>query len=128
MAGKPAIQVTGAREFRAALGKMGADLRDLTKLNKAAAQAVAETARDLAPRLTGRLAGSTRATATRVQGMVTVGGRTVPYAGPIIFGWPKRNISPNPFIYDALDERKDDVLDIYNRRVEELVRKVGAES
>lgn len=128
MAGKPAIQVTGAKELRAALKHMSADLRDLTKINKEAAEIVAETSRDLAPVLTGDLRDSTRATATKAKGIVAVGGRAVPYAGPIIFGWPRRNIAPNPFIYDAADKRKDDVVGLYEKRVAALVIRVGIET
>lgn len=107
---------------------MGGDLRDLTKANKAAAEVVAVEARNIAPRVTGHLAGSTRATATKVQGQVAVGSSSVPYAGPIIFGWPRRNIAPNPFIYEALDDRRGEVEDVYHRRVDELIRRVYRET
>lgn len=127
-AGKPAVQVTGAREFRRAMSKMGADLKDLSAINKAAAQTVADEARGRAPVLTGRLAGSVRAGATRTKGYVRAGGRAIPYAGVIHFGWPAHNISPNPFIYDALDDRKQDVIDKYEAHIEALVEKVGRET
>lgn len=128
MAAPVGVQVTGAKEFRAALKRMNGDLRDMQRTNKAATQPVAETARDLVPRITGTLQGTIRATATQTKGMVLAGSRAVPYAGPIHFGWPRRNISPQPFIYDAADKRRDDVVAIYNGRVEELVRRVGIES
>ncbi len=128
MAGKPVVQVTGAKELRAALKHMGADLKDLTRTNKAAAQPVAERAREIAPNVSGRLSGSTRATATRTQGLVAAGGSAVPYAGPIHFGWRARNISPQPFLYDALDQRKDEVVRVYEERVGELVIRVGRET
>lgn len=102
--------------------RMGADLKDMQRTNKAASQPVAARARDIVPHLTGTLAASIRATATQKEGAVLAGSRAVPYAGPIHFGWPRRNISPQPFLYDALDDRRDDVVDIYNERVEDLVR------
>ena len=106
-AGKPAVRVKGAAEFRAAMKRMGADLSDLTAINRQAAETVAGTARDKAPRLTGALESSIRAGATRTRGTVKAGSRAIPYAGVIHFGWPAHNISPQPFIYDALDERVD---------------------
>jgi hypothetical protein len=59
---------------------------------------------------------------------VKAGGRLVPYAGPIHFGWPRHNIAPNPFIYDALDDRKAEVIDKYEAHIEALVEKVGRET
>lgn len=128
MAGAPRVQVTGAKELRKALRRMGADLKDMQRTNKAAAEPVARRAREIAPRLTGRLAGNTRATASQREGAVLVGSRSVPYAGPIHFGWPARNIEPNPFLYDALDDRRSEVVDIYEARVESLVRKLDRET
>ncbi len=127
-AGKARVQVTGAREFRAAMKKMGADLSDLTAINKAAAQKVADTARGRAPVLSGRLRGSIRAGATRTRGTVKAGTNGIPYAGVIHFGWPRHNIEPQPFIYDALDERKGEVIDAYEAHIEALVLKVGRET
>ena len=127
-AGKPAVRVEGAAEFRRAMKRMGADLSDLTAINKAAAQKVAETARDKVPVLSGALESSIKAGATRTRGSVRAGSRSVPYAGPIHFGWPARNISPQPFIYEALDERKRDVIDAYEQHIEALVEKVARET
>lgn len=127
-AGKPAIQVHGAKEFRAAMKRMEADLKDYSAVNRRAASMVADTARDRAPVLTGALAGSVRPGATRTRGYVKAGGRGIPYAGPIHFGWPRRNIAPQPFIFDALDERKGDVIEAYEAYIEALVEKVGRET
>lgn len=107
---------------------MGADLKDMQRTNKAAAQPVAARAKDLVPYLTGSLSASIRATATQTSGAVLAGKSSVPYAGPIHFGWPGHGISPQPFLYDALDQRRDEVVDIYERRVEELVRKLDRET
>lgn len=128
MAGAPRVQVTGAKELRKALRHMGADLKDMQRTNKAAAKVVADRGREIAPRETGALAGSTRATASQREGAVLAGSRSVPYAGPIHFGWPRHNIEPNPFLYDAADQRGDEVRDVYERRVSELVRRLDRET
>lgn len=107
---------------------MGADLKDITKVNRAAAEDVAQHARQRAPVLTGRLKRTIRAGATQKRGTVAAGSRLVVYAGPIHFGWPARNIGPQPFIYDALDERREEVVAKYAERVGELVRRVGRET
>lgn len=124
------IKVSGAKEFRAAMKRMEGDLKDYTAINKAAASLVAEQARDRAPEgPTGRLKATIRPGATRTRGYVKAGGiKGVLYAGPIHFGWPRRNIAPNPFIYDALDDRKSDVIEQYEAHIEALVEKVGRET
>ena len=122
------IKVVGAVELRRALKRMGNDLKDFTKINREAAETVAGDARGRAPRLTGHLAGSVKPRASRTKASVQAGGRTVPYAGPIHFGWPARNIEAQPFLYTALDRRRDEVVRRYERRVDELVRRVGATS
>ncbi len=128
-AGKgPAIEVTGARELRAAMKRMSADVSDLRRVNLDAAQTVASEARSRAPRLSGALAGSVKAKATRTRGYVTAGGKLVPYAGPIHFGWPARNIRPQPFMYDALDARKSEVVGKYQDRIADLVQKLDRET
>jgi hypothetical protein len=129
MAGtKPGIEVTGAKELRKALKHMGADLADLTATNRAAAEQVAERARDHAPRRSGRLAKTIRARASKTKASVIAGSAAVPYAGPIHFGWHRRHIVPNPFLYDALDERRGEVVAAYSKRVGDLVERVGRET
>ena len=107
---------------------MGADLKDYTAVNKRAAEMVAEGARQRVPVLTGDLKGSIKARATKTRGYVKAGGKGIPYAGPIHFGWPRHNISANPFIFDALDDRKSDVIEAYEGYIEALVEKVGRET
>ncbi len=129
MAGTNArVQVTGAKELRKALKKMGADVKDLTAINRAAAETVADEARSRAPVLTGALRKSVRAGAGKASGYVKAGGRAIPYAGVIHFGWPRHGISPQPFIYDALDARKDEVVHAYEKRIGDLVERVGRET
>lgn len=126
MAGKPAarVQVKGAAEFRRAMKGMGADLSDLSRTHKDAAELVARAARQKVPIRSGKLAASIRSKATRTRAVVLAGSDAIPYAGVIHFGWPAHGISPNPFLYDAADDRTDEVIDLYNTRIEEMVRKV----
>jgi len=103
--------------------------------HKNAAEPVLEEALRLVPRRSGKLAGSLRAAGTLSGGRVSAGLARVPYAGPIHFGWPTRPnrskgwrggpIRPNPFLYDALDARRQQVLDVYETRVNEWIRRAG---
>jgi hypothetical protein len=128
MPGQPAVQVKGAKELRRAMKHMDADLRDLRDVNLAAARIVAQRAEQTVPRRSGRLGGSVKPTASRSRGNVVAGSRLVPYAGPIHFGWRKRNIEPQPFLYDALDDRRTEVIDKYEAEIEGLVRRLDREA
>ena len=54
--------------------------------------------------------------------------KSVPYAGVIHFGWPRHNIEPQPFLYDALDRRSDEVIKLYEDRITDLVHKLDRET
>lgn len=126
MAGKPAVQVHGAREFRAAMKTMQADLKDLTAVNKAAAQPVYQEALSTVPIRSGNLRDTHRVRATRTGARVTAGSGVVPYAGPIHFGWPAHNIEPNPWLWEAAADREKDVVGEYEQHIAALIRKVDA--
>ena len=117
-------EILGLREVQRDLNKLGDDTKNEMKdTHKAAAEVVVMGAVRLVPYRTGALAASIRALATKSSGRVRAGSASVPYAGPIHFGWPARAIKPNPFIYDALDDRRDDIRELYDERIDELIRK-----
>lgn len=129
MAGKPAgIEVEGAAELRRALKHFDGGLDALKEINHQAAEDVAEAARTRAPVRSGSLVGTIRADRKTRSASVLAGRRKVPYAGPIHFGWPSRNITANPFLYDALDSRREAVAQAYTRGVGALVDRVERET
>ena len=109
--------------------------KELRKVYRDAAQTVATAARPKVPQRSGKLAKTVKARSSTKRGWVTAGGAGVPYAGPIHFGWPSRPnamkewrggpIAPNPFLYDALDERRGEVEDAFYKGVMEVVDKVN---
>ena len=117
------IQVSGAAETRRALRKFGDDLSDLKDAHERIARMVANEAQGRAPVRSGALRASVRGSGTKTRAMVRAGKKRVPYAGPIHFGWAERNISPNPFMYEALDARKGEVIASYQKAVDAAVRK-----
>ena len=78
----------------------------------------------------GRLKQTLRSGASARAGVVRIGKKLVPYAGPIHYGWatrpdPSKNwrggpIAPNPFLYDAMDERRDEVEATFYRYLEDI--------
>lgn len=125
MAGET-IYVDGLDRLARLLRDADADLLEELKAgNRDDAELVAGTARTLVPRRTGLLERTIRAGATRKSGVVRAGTKRVPYAAPIHFGWPRRHIAPQPFLYDALDRRRRELIDLYQKRVQTVVDKVN---
>ena len=126
----PAIQVEGLRELRRAVRKTGnADLRKaLREAHKAVATLVAKRAKVRVPKKSRRLEKSITARGSQSSASVKAGSPTrVPYAGPIHFGWPARNIEPQPFLYDARDDRIRQVRQAYEENVSKLTEKLSTE-
>lgn len=125
---KPGIRVEGGPQLQRAFKRFADGSIDLKGTNQEIADDVAEQARDQAPVLTGRLRRSIKGRGTKRSAYVQAGGRGVPYAGPIHFGWKRRNIEPQPFLYEALDDRKQDVLDRYAKQVVRNVKRFDREA
>lgn len=127
-AGRPAIEVEGSRELRAALKRFDDRLDDLKEVHADAGELVADAARPLVPVESGALLDSIR-TDRRASGASVLAGRsTIPYAPPIHFGWAARNIEPQPFLYDALDSRRDEIAARYASGVGDLVQRLDRET
>jgi hypothetical protein len=121
MARRSRIEVQGAKTVVRELQKLGEEYVSVLKsVHIESADIVARRANVLVPRRTGKLQSTIRTSATTRSGSVKAGGkRSAPYAGPVHFGWPNRPnnakewyggpIAPNPFLYDALDDRRGDV-------------------
>lgn len=108
------VKVDGLNKLLRALEKLDdAAKQDFKDAGKQAGQIVADQAKIEVPVLTGRLQGSIKAGLTGRGAKVYAGRASVPYAGPIHFGWGRRNIYPNPFLYRAADKRIDEVVDRY---------------
>lgn len=122
-------EIVGLREVQRDLRKLGDDTKtEMKETHKQAAEIVVLGAKRLVPYRTGALAASIRALATQSSGRVRAGSASVPYAGPIHFGWPSRGIAPNPFIYDAVDSRVDDIRGLYAERIDQLINKYDLSS
>lgn len=118
------LEIEGLRELQKSIRNLTDDSRnDMKETHRRAGQIIVEAAAPLVPVQSGALLASARSAPTQRQGRVRVGSAAVPYAGPIHFGWPARNIRPNPFIYEVLDRRRDEVMKLYEARIDELIRK-----
>jgi creatinine amidohydrolase/Fe(II)-dependent formamide hydrolase-like protein len=119
------VQIEGARELRASLKAVDAELpKELAGIHKAIAEPIAQAAAGRAPKPTGRLAASIRPQGTQRVARVAAGGRAVPYAGPIEFGWPARNIAPAGFLLGALEAEAEATGDRYLEAIDALIERV----
>ena len=124
------VEVRGLRELRRDFRKAGGDMTQLKDLHKYLADDVAGTAKTKVPVRSGRLKNSIRGSATQTAARVRAGNNrksgpsSVSYAAPIHFGWSRRGIRPQPFLYEALDDRRNQVIDAYNDQIDSIIRKV----
>lgn len=118
------IEVEGARELRAALKRAGDDASDLKDAHHAAGEVVVTEARSIVPHLSGRLEGTIRASRAKASATVKAGGAGVPYAGVQHFGWPAHGIEAVPFLYDALDRRRGEVVKAYEDAVAKITDRI----
>lgn len=125
------VKVEGLNKVRRDLKNLADDVDyraiEFLPVNKTIADTVARDAGNYVPFLTGTLAGTIRAAATKTSARVKAGGGRgsgrVEYAGPIHFGWPARFIKPQPFFYDAIDKRRGEIKDRYDDLVKKLIKK-----
>lgn len=95
-------RVEGLDRLVRTLNRAALDITDLKDANKSVGEVVAGEAVMRAPRgKTGKLAGSIRSARQARRARVVVGRASVPYAGPIHWGWPARNIAAQPFAATA---------------------------
>lgn len=125
MAGRQ-VSVEGARELRKALKTVGDEAKaGLKDVNLEVAEIVARAAVTKVPSRSGALRETVRAAGAQTRASVKAGFKKVPYAGVIHFGWPARGILPRPFLYDALDARRDEVMEAYTDGMADLIKKNG---
>lgn len=130
--GIAAVRITGLRETTKAMKQLDDEAgREVTKLNRAAAEVVAETARPLVPvggagdTHPGLLLSTIRAGATQRSGYVKAGSTKAPYANPIHWGWPSHGITGSLFLLHALQADTPEIAASYDIGFRALIQKVG---
>lgn len=134
---RSSIEVQGVKVLIQRLRKM--DDGTVAELKRVYVQSATVVLRNAMPRVpvrTGRLKQTLRVSGTTRGGSVKAGGkRAAPYAGPVHFGWPNRPnqakdqqggpIQPNPFLYSALDNRRDEVERVFLNGILKVARRAG---
>jgi len=142
-----AVKIEGLSAVQRDLRNLGKDLElvkgEFLETNKKVAEVVIDGAKRFVPVLSGALAASIKNASTAKSAKIrvgsrgggkryyggratgrrterTAGGDIVEYAGPIHFGWPRRRIKPNPFIYEATDGRRREIAMEYAERLTQI--------
>lgn len=118
------VQVEGLATLTRTMRKAGEDLSDLKDANARAAAIVVSAAAGMAPRRSGRLAGTIRGTRAAGRARVQAGRASVPYAAPIHWGWPARGIKAQPFLSEAARATEGQWLPVYLQDVERALSNV----
>ncbi|MFI9206194.1 HK97-gp10 family putative phage morphogenesis protein [Streptomyces sp. NPDC053048] len=130
------VQVEGLNRLKRTLRQLKD--KDLSKrvreVNKEAAEIVKPDAQRGVPQHTrtpkdskkyrpGKLAKSVKVVASANSAAIKTGTASrAPYAGAIHFGYPKRGISPNRFLYRAMARNSEKVSETYEREISAVLR------
>lgn len=127
---KPKVVIEGDAELRAHLMSILDGVENMNEgAGAEAARLVAERAERQAPALSGVLRDTIRTFAQKRNAGIRVGFARVPYAGPVVGGhgsasFPRAQggfMRPNPFPYDALDQRYSAVIEVYERFIDQAL-------
>ncbi|MFF2039377.1 HK97-gp10 family putative phage morphogenesis protein [Kitasatospora sp. NPDC058170] len=130
------VRVEGLEELKRAMRQLkDSDLnKAVREVNKTAAEIVKPEARKTAPSghrsrkdnkryKPGKLEKSITVLASANSAVVKAGSASrVPYAGAIHFGFPRRHIRPNRFLFRAMARTSDQVSETYEREISEVLR------
>lgn len=122
--GSTRVTVEGVDRLVRTLKRAGVDISDLKAAHSAVAAFVAGEAAARAPRRSGALAGSVRGARLQSRARVSAGRSSIPYAGPIHWGWPARRISSQPFVSEAAQATEPRWSETYRRDVLAALEKV----
>ena len=118
------VQVDGLAQLKRTMKAAGADLQDLRDVHGAAARYVAMRAAAMAPKRSGRLAGTVRGSCAQTSATVRAGYASVPYAQPIHWGWPRHGIAANPFLSAAATSTESTWIKWYEAKIVQIVDKI----
>ena len=111
-------------ELNKRLRKFMESTEDLKEVHARAASTVEREAERRVKVRSGQLKSSIRSSGQAKSGVIRAGNKgKAPYAGPIHWGWPKRNIKASLFMTKARDAKMPEVLDILEDGLDKLAKK-----
>ena len=125
MVDRVGFKVEGLSRLVRDLQALGLDVDDLKAAFAAIAAEGAQVASRLAPRRSGRLASDIRGNRAKSKAVITAGRSSVPYAGPINYGWEKRGITPSLFLQQADEQMEPRAVQMLEDEVNNRIRARG---
>lgn len=122
---KSGVRVEGLNKVVRDLKALGAEVDDLKGAFSSIAAMAAQKAASFAPKRSGRLAADVRGNRAQSKAVVTAGRSSIPYAGPINYGWRARGIAPSGFMQKADREMQPIALQMLEQEIDSLIRKKG---
>lgn len=119
------FQVTGLTAVVRALQSIGVEAEDLKGVFSEIADLGARYAAGYAPKLTGRLAGDVRGNRAKSKAVITAGRVSVPYAGPINYGWAARGIAASGFMQAADRALQPQSLRLLEQGLNDVISRTG---
>lgn len=101
----------------AALARGLSEVLVLTDADKAIGRRLRDLSRSRVPVRTGKLRGSVRALRGTVRSNLL-------YGPPIHWGWPKRHIRPNRFMWDTATDNEDEWVRTYREAIQQNMDKI----
>lgn len=98
--------------------------QEMKAIHAGLAREIVQRAEPNVPVRTGALKASLRSAGTVRDAIGRVGKASVPYAGPIHYGWRARNIPRRPFLTNAAEALERDITDRYDQEVARMLDKV----
>ena len=121
------VRVEGLNKTVRALQQYGVEIDDLKDTFSSIAAEGAKLAAGFAPKLSGKLSGSVRGNKAKNKAVIIAGGARVPWAGPINYGWRKRNIRPREFMQRADAALQPKLVQQLEAGLDGAARKAGLE-
>lgn len=125
MAARVSIRVDGLNGVVRGLIAMGLEVDDLKDAFSQIARTGAILAAGYAPKKSGRLAGDIRGNRAKSKAVIAAGRVSVPYAGPINYGWAAHGISPAGFMQKADADLEPYALRALERDINAKIRARG---
>jgi phage gpG-like protein len=116
------ITISGIKEVTDTLKKLGRDLESNIELNKELSTTLSQKASAMAPKLTGDLASSVVGNPSAEKAQILAGSAAVPYAGVQEYGWPERNIRPQPYLNPAVRDNMGYIIEKYNDSIQKAIK------
>lgn len=118
---QPGVKVVGGRRLRRSMKAAGVELSELKAVHSAVARMVAEKAAKRAPHRSGLLASTVRGNNAAARSTVMAGKASVPYAAPIHWGWPARNIKAQPWISETAQDTEAQWLRMFEAGIRKAI-------